>query len=49
MRDNPVIFLRLDPGDKQNITLEAQKHGMQASTYIRMLVLDHLNKVAKEK
>jgi antitoxin component of RelBE/YafQ-DinJ toxin-antitoxin module len=49
MIDNPVIYLRLDPSDKQNLTVEAQKRGMQNSTLVRMVVLEFLNKCAKEK
>ncbi len=48
MINNPVIFLRLKPSDKDRLTIEADKKGMQNSTLVRMIVLDYLDKAAKK-
>jgi hypothetical protein len=42
MRDNPVINLHLASGDKQALKLEAEKNGMQTTTFVRMIVLNYL-------
>jgi hypothetical protein len=49
MVGNPVIFLRLKPSDKDRLSIESDKRGMQNSTLVRMIVLDFLDKCAKEK
>jgi hypothetical protein len=49
MIDNPVVYLRLNPGDKKALDLEADRRGMPTSTLTRMLVLEFLNKCTKEK
>lgn len=44
MKDMPVIFIHIEPGDKQDLSSEAQKNGMKLATYCRMILLQSLKR-----
>ena len=39
VRDLPVLTIHIQEGDKESLTKEAQKLGMQLTTYCRMILL----------
>jgi hypothetical protein len=47
LKEMPVITIHIEPGDKEALTLEAEKRGMQLATYCRMLLLESLNSGGK--
>jgi hypothetical protein len=47
LRDMPVLYIHLEPGDKEALRQEAKKKGLQLTAYCRMLLLASLNKECK--
>ena len=44
-KDMPVIFIRIEPFYKEKLFDEAQKQGLQLSTYCRMILIKSVNEV----
>jgi predicted HicB family RNase H-like nuclease len=42
-KDMPVIFIRIEPNYKEKLSSEAQKQGLQLSTYCRMVLINSVN------
>jgi predicted DNA binding CopG/RHH family protein len=42
VRQMPVITIHIPAGDKESLKAEAQKRGMQLTTYCRMVLLQSL-------
>jgi hypothetical protein len=42
LKDMPVLYIHIEPNDKESLRVEAQKRGMQLTTYCRMMLLDSL-------
>jgi predicted DNA binding CopG/RHH family protein len=42
--DYPVITIHMNPSDKESLKVQAEKNGMQLTTYCRMILLKSLEK-----
>lgn len=47
LKEMPVLYIHIEPGDKTALWNEAKKRGMQLTTYCRMVLLDSLRKESK--
>jgi hypothetical protein len=42
LKDMPVLFIHINPADKEALKNKAEKFGMQLTTYCRMVLLKDL-------
>jgi hypothetical protein len=43
LRDMPVLYIHIEPQDKQLLKDEAKKRGLQLTSYCRMVLLQSIN------